>query len=121
MGYFAAYGGRRSDVGRHDAGRILGLRHYLKKITKEDLDRLQKTDPDYFFNLAPYALALGVIKPFARNFGNRKLTPCPYIVTRITSRRTAEEWAEIIAATADTIDQMYRRMEVEKWTQGKFR
>lgn len=121
LGYFAAYGGRRSDVGRHDAGRILGLRRYLKKITREDLDRLQKTDPDYFFNLAPYALSLGVIKPFAKNFGNRKLGQCPYLVTRSTGRKTAEEWAEIIAATADMIDQMYRRMEVEKWTQGKIR
>ena len=115
MGYFAAYGGRRSDVGRHDAGRILGLRSYLKKIPKEDLTRLQKTDPDYFFNMAPFALSLGVILPFARQFGARKLPQCPYLVTRVHGKRTAEEWAYLFADAADAMDARYRRMEMEKW------
>ena len=115
IGYFAAYGGRRSDVGRHDAGKILGLRSYLKKISKEDLTRLQKTDPDYFFNMAPYALSLGVILPFAKQFGARKLDQCPYLVTRVHGKRTAEEWAYLFADAADAMDARYRRMEVEKW------
>ena len=115
MGYFAAYGGRRSDVGRHDAGQILGLRSYLKKIPKEDLTRLQKTDPDYFFNMAPFALSLGVIVPFAKQFGARKLNQCPYLVTRVHGKRTAEEWAYLFADAADAMDARYRRMELEKW------
>ena len=116
MSYFAAYGGRRSDMGRHDAGLILGLRHYLKRISKEDLKRLQKTDPDYFFNLAPYALALGIIHPFAKNFGARKLDQCPYLMTRVHGKRTAEEWADMMAQTADLMDARQRKMEYEKWT-----
>lgn len=116
MSYFAAYGGRRNDLGRHDAGMILGLRSYMKRITKEDINRLMKTDPDFFFNMAPYALALGVIKPFARNFGSKKLDQCPYLVTQVHGKRTAEEWAEILAEAADLIDRRYRRMEIEKWT-----
>ena len=115
LGYFAAYGGRRSDVGRHDAGRILGLRSYLKKIPTEDLARLQKSDPDYFFNMAPYALSLGVILPYARLFGARKLDQCPYLVTRVHGKRTAEEWAYLFADAADAMDARYRKMEVEKW------
>ena len=74
-----------------------------------------KTDPDYFFNMAPFALSLGVILPFARNFGNIKMDQCPYLVSRIHGKRTAEEWAEMIADTADLIDARYRRMEIEKW------
>ena len=115
LGYFAAYGGRRSDVGRHDAGQILGLRRYLNTVSSDDLSRLQKTDPDYFFNLAPFALSLGVIKPFARSFGVRKLEQCPYIVTRVSGKRTAEEWADILAATADAMDARYRQGEIRKW------
>ena len=80
-----------------------------------------KTDPDYFFNMAPYALSLGVIHPFARNFGSIKMDPCPYIISRVTGKRTAEEWAEMIADTADLIDSRYRRMEIEKWTAPKFK
>ncbi|MBQ8833571.1 MAG: DUF2207 domain-containing protein [Oscillospiraceae bacterium] len=116
MSYFAAYGGRRTDVGRHDAGQILGLRSYLKKISKEDVQRIQKSDPDYFFNMAPYALALGIIHPFAKNFGSKKLDQCPYLMTRVHGRRTADEWADMMAQTADLMDARQRRMEYEKWT-----
>ena len=115
IGYLAAYGGRRSDVGRYDAGQILGLRSYLKHISKEDIHRLMKTDPEYFFNMAPFALALGIIYPFARNFGSVKMDQCPYLVTRVTGRRSAEEWAELIADTANLMDSKFRKMEVEKW------
>ena len=119
--YFAAYGGRRSDVGRYDAGQILGLRHYLKHISKADIQRLTKTDPDYFFNLAPYALSMGILKPFAKQFGSKKLDQCPYLVTRVHGRRSAEDWAELMAQAADMLDARYRRMEVEKWTVLRFR
>jgi len=115
LGFLAAYGGRRSDLGRHDAGQILGLRSYLKRISKEDIQRLQKADPDYFFNMAPFALALGIIKPFAANFGGRPMDQCPYLVTRVHGKRSAMEWAEILAQTADMMDARYRRGEIEKW------
>ena len=121
IGYLAAYGGRRSDIGRYNAGQILGLRSYLKKIPKEDIHRMLKTDPDYFFNMAPFALSLGVILPFARNFGSIKMDGCPYLISRVTGKRTAEEWAEMIADTADLIDLRYRRMEIEKWTSPKLK
>ena len=121
MGYLAAYGGRRSEVGRLNAGQILGLRRYLKRISKEDIHRLMKTDPDYFFNMVPFALSLGVILPFARNFGSMKLDQCPYLISRVTGKHTAEEWAEMIADTADLIDSKYRQMEVQKWTVPRMR
>ena len=121
IGYLAAYGGRRSDVGRHDAGQILGLRSYLKHISKDDIHRLMKTDPEYFFNMAPFALSLGIIYPFARNFGSIKMDQCPYLVTRVHGKRTAEEWAELIADTANLIDSKFRKMEVEKWIKPQAR
>lgn len=115
MSYFAAYGGRRNDLGRYDAGMILGLRSYLKRLPREDIPRLLKNDPDYFFNMAPYALALGVLRPFAASFGSRKMDRCPYLVTGASGKRTAEEWGEVLADTADAIDALYRRQEIEKW------
>jgi hypothetical protein len=115
FGYLAAYGGRRSDLGRHDASQVLGLRRYLKRLPKEDLSRLLANDPEYFFNMAPYALAMGVINPFSRAFGRRMMDQCPYLVTRVHGKRSAEEWAELIADTANLIDSKFRKMEVEKW------
>ena len=121
LGYFAAYGGRRSELGRHDAGQVLGLRHYVKHLPRNDINRLLMNDPEYFFNLAPYALAMGVINPFAKAFGRRKMDQCPYLVTRVHGKRTAEEWAQIMADTADMMDAKSRRMMVEKWTAVQLR
>ena len=116
LGFFAAYGGRRTDIARQDACLILGLRRYLKTVKKEELDRIQKYDPDYFFQMAPYALALGVIKPFAKNFAGQRLDQCPYIMTRVQGRRTAGEWADLLAEVADAMDERHRQMMIERWT-----
>ncbi|MDO5401588.1 MAG: DUF2207 domain-containing protein [Eubacteriales bacterium] len=116
LGYPAAYGGRRSELGRSDAGQVLGLRRYMKRLPKEHIDRLLKNDPDYYFHLAPYALAMGVITPFSRAFGQRKFQQCPYIVTRVPGKRTAEEWGYVILRIADQMDARERRMQIEKWT-----
>ena len=115
MGYLAAYGGRRSDLGRHDAGMVLGLRRYLKRLPRGEINRLLNNDPDYFFNLAPYALAMGVIRPYSLAFGRRKLSQCPYLITPIHGNRTAEEWATLMGDVADMLDYKERRMRFEKW------
>ena len=85
-------------------------------MKKEELERIQRHDPDYFFQMAPYALALGVIKPFAKNFDEQRLDQCPYIMTRVQGRRTAYEWAQLIAEVADAMDERHRQMMVERWT-----
>ncbi len=115
FGYFAAYGGRRSDLGRHDGGQVLGLRHYLKHLPKGQLNRLLMNDPDYFFNMAPYALAMGIINPYARAFGQRPMEQCPYLFANFAGKRTAEEWGHLMADTADMMDAKSRQMELEKW------
>ena len=120
-GYLAAYGGRRSELGRHDAGQVLGLRRYVKRLPKEDINRFLRNDPDYYFNYAPYALALGVINPYSRAFGKRKLEPCPYIAVKVTGKHTAEEWGHILAEIADLMDHKARRMQIEKWLAVKVR
>ena len=114
-GYLAAYGGRRSDLGRHDAGQVLGLRHYVKRLPKEDIGRFLRNDPDYYFNYAPYALALGVINPYSKAFGQRKIEPCPYLISKTTGRHTAEEWGHVLVDIADMMDYKARRMQIEKW------
>ena len=115
-GFFAAYGGRRSELGRYQAGKILGLRKFLKHPPKEELRRLVEQNPDYFHELMPYALALGVDRQFARQFDGMRIPPCSYLTARDNPRRTAREWAALMRTTADRMDMRQRRMEREKWT-----
>ena len=84
-------------------------------MPKESINRLMINDPEYFFNYAPYALALGVMGPFARAFGGRKFDQCPYLMTRVAGKRTAEEWGQLMQDTADIMDAKSRRLQVEKW------
>jgi len=114
-GLAAAYGGRRSDLGRNQAGLILGFRHYLGTISKDDLARITENDPDYFFRMLPYAIAMGVDTRFAKLFGDEKMGHCTYFVTRENRRRTAAEWALLLRKTADRMDARQRKMQLEKW------
>ena len=114
-GLAAAYGGRRSDLGRHQAGLILGLRHYLGTISKDELARITENNPDFVFQMLPYAIALGVDTRFAKLFGDQKMPQCSYLAAREDRRRTAAEWALLLRKTADRMDARQRKMQLEKW------
>jgi hypothetical protein len=114
-GLMAAYGGRRTELGRQNAAMILGLHQYLRTADRAELKKICQTDKDYFFDLLPYALALGVEAPFARRFGTEKMPACPYFTCGIQTRMTAEEWARFFRETAAILDERYHRQEVEKY------
>ncbi len=114
-GLAAAYGGRRSEMGWQNAYGILGCRNYLKTISKEERQRLCKADPEYFFNMAPYAMALGVDIAFARQFGKKKLPPCPYLLSARHKTQNAEDWARQMREVARVLDARHKRMERERF------
>lgn len=114
-GAAAAYGGRRSSLGRTHASQILGLRHYLKHISKDEIRRIMENNPDYFFDMMPYAIALGVDSAFARRFQGVVLPQCAYLTARQDRRRSPEEWALLLHKTADKMDKRQRKMQLEKW------
>ena len=120
-GVAAAYGGRRSEMGRQNATQVLGLRHYLKSIPSDELNRVLQNDPEFFYNMVPYAIALGVDRGFAKGFGKRKLPPCPYFVSGMHGRHTAQEWAVAMREAADILDSRQRQMQWEKFAVIRFK
>lgn len=121
IGLLAAYGGRRSQMGMYNAGQVLGLRHFLKKLDAQKLERLLENNPDYFFDMLPYAIALGVDKKFAKAFGNMPLPHCHYLLVAQNEKRTATEWALMVRKVADQMDKRQRRLELERWLPVNFR
>ena len=115
IGLLAAYGGRRSELGMHNASQILGLRHYLRTLTPDKLKRQLENNPDYFFDMLPLAIALGVDRQFAKAFGNLHLPHCHYLAVSRNEKRTAAEWALIVRKIADRMDKRQRKLELEKW------
>ena len=113
-GLAAAYGGSRSVMGKQNTEQILGLRYFLKSVGAEELELLRKNDPEYYFNMIPFAMALGVDQPFSMRQGKKKLPPCPYLVTNKNLRCSAEGWNRVLRQAADALDARHKRMELEK-------
>ena len=121
LGFPAAWGGRRSEVNRHEVAQLRGLRHYLSHMPAEDVQRLLAADSSYYFRMAPYAMALGVLHSFTQAFGKRKLPQCPYIVTRVHGSRKAEDWETLLKDLTSRMDARAKRMEMDRWLAVRFR
>lgn len=108
-GIFAAWGGRRTRGGWQMACQLLGLRHYLTSIKRQQIQKELDRNPDYFFEMAPYALALGVEDGFAKRFGRRIMPQCGYLEAGRSEKRTAQEWAYLMRQTAEKLDNGAKR------------
>ena len=115
IGLLAAYGGRRSELGMLHAGEVLGIRHFLRKLDDKQLKRLLDNNPDYLFDMLPYAIALGVDGKFAKAFGKMPMADCHYLLVTRNEKRTAAEWAFMVRKIADQMDKRQRKLELEKW------
>ena len=96
VGFLAALGGRRTLAGRQAMGEILGLRRYLKSLSREQLQEICRSNPDYFHQMMPYAMALGVDKRFAKRFGKSPIEQCPYISVGADSTLRALQWRDLM-------------------------
>ena len=109
-GIFAAWGGRRTVSGWQVACQLLGLRHYLTGMKRSQAKDEIERNPDYFFELAPYALAFGVEDAFAKHFGQAIMPQCGYLDAARADKRNAREWAYIMRQTAEKLDNAAKRI-----------
>ena len=111
-GFLLALGGRRTLAGRQAMGETIGLRRYLKKVSADRLQQICKSNPDYFHQMMPYAMALGVDKQFAKRFGKLPIGQCPYIFTGADSTMRASQWRMLMRRT---LSGMSTRGQVGYW------
>lgn len=108
-GFLAAFGGRRTEDGRIAMGQILSLRRYLGKLTEKQIHQMCQENPEFFFNVAPYAIALGCDGTFARRFGKGRLPVCPYIQASTTRGLNAKQWSQLMRSILDGMTARQRR------------
>lgn len=113
-GFAGAYGGKRTELGQQALEQILGLRRFMRIASKSELQRLLRYDSVYFYEVAPYALALGVDKPFAKRFGRLRLPECTYLTGPVQGQMTAVEWAKFLRTTVDKLDARASRLPLER-------
>ncbi len=114
-GLACVYGGRRTPLGRQTVAQFLGFRKYLKKLSPQDAQRISRSDPDYFFAMAPYALAAGVQKPFAASFKGKRLSACPYLTTGMDGHLTASEWCQVMERAVHSLNHRQKRLFLERF------
>lgn len=114
-GLACAYGGRRTSLGRQTVSQFLGFRKYLKWLSPQDAQRISRSDPDYFFAMAPYALTMGVQKPFAASFKGRKMNACSYLTTGMDGHMTAADWCQVMERAVNSLDHRQKRLFLERF------
>lgn len=113
-GIAAAYGGLKTERGKQAASDVLSLRRFLRTAPTATLEQILDRNPDYYYRLAPYALALGVDRVFARRFGGRRLPGCPYLITTMDGHLTASEWNRLLRTTVDALDDRRQKMPLKR-------
>ena len=113
-GFAAIHGGRRTESGLQARSEIMGLRRYLRTITPAELARILENNPEYYFAMAPDAIALGVDGAFARQFGNRTMPACPYLQVGGKQDLYARQWNELLRQVVWTLEVRQRKLFWEK-------
>ena len=109
------WGGRRTELGRTTREQLFALRRYMRKDKGTQLMLLCREDPDYFFRMAPVAVALGVDRQFAKQFGKLRFERCPYLVTGNDTSLTATQWNERMRSTLEMMEQRGRSLPRERF------
>ncbi|MDF9866966.1 putative membrane protein YgcG [Bacilli bacterium PM5-3] len=67
---FVAFMDKRTKQGAIWLGQLLGLRDFIKYAEKEKLEMLVKDNPQYFYDILPYAYVLNVSDTWIKQFEN---------------------------------------------------
>lgn len=112
-GFAAAYGGRRTELGRQMLKETLGLRRFFRTASRKRLGQILEDNPEYFYDMAPYALVLGADRIFAWRVGHEKLPECAYL-TGVGEDMTAAQWNRALRYVVRTLDAMQARQILER-------
>lgn len=113
-GLAAFFGGMRTESGQQTASELLGLRRYLRTATKEELKRAVAINPNYFYDLAPYALAMNADRIFARQMDGMRLPECTYLTTGMDGHMTAREFDQLLRDTVSAMDALQLRLPIDR-------
>jgi hypothetical protein len=110
IGLLVARTGHRTETGNRTRDELLGLRRYMRRVSRTELMRIMRANPDYYYELAPYALAMGVDRQFAKRFGNLHLPRCVWLVTPDSDlHHTPQQWSVILRECVGAMDHLQKR------------
>ena len=115
-GIASVYGGKRTPLGHQTMEQIYAFRRHLRGASAEELERLMRGNEGYFYQMAPYALALDMDKTFARRCSGMKLGECSYLIVGNQRQMSAIEWSNTLRLAVTTLDHKAHRLPLERLT-----
>ena len=117
IGVLVFLGGKRNLAGKQAMAQTLGLRRYLKTLSREDIQAIHQNNPEYFHRMMPYAMTLGVDYAFAKRFGKFPVGQCPYISIGTDSTMRASQWRGLMRRTLKGMRTQVPNTKLEKLIQ----
>jgi hypothetical protein len=86
----------------------------MTSVSTDELKRNLNINADFYHNLAPFAMAMGVDMAFARRFRGIRLPACPYLTTGMDGHMTATEWCRLLRDVVTALDERQQKLPYEK-------
>ncbi len=91
-GYFAMrYMQTRTRYGTEILGKVLGFREFIRIAEKNRLEKMMEQDPQYFYDIIPYAYVMGLSKKWAKKFEDIEI-PVPDWYSTLADRPVFNAW-----------------------------
>lgn len=116
VGLASIYGGKRTPLGHLAMEQIFDLRRHIRFGSEKEMAQLLRANPNYYHDLAPYALALGLDRRFARRYDRIKLQECNYLIAGNRRHMSASEWARVLRSVVEILDTKAKRLPLERFT-----
>ncbi|MBE6947753.1 MAG: DUF2207 domain-containing protein [Ruminococcaceae bacterium] len=113
-GIAVIHGGRRTEAGLQARNEVLGLRKYLKSLSAGEVQRISQSNPSYFFDMLPEAIALGVDGKFTRAFGAGRQPECFYLTVDGNASMTAQQWNKVFRQVMQVLSDRQYKKTIEK-------
>ncbi|MGI6084586.1 MAG: DUF2207 domain-containing protein [Acetivibrionales bacterium] len=84
---------KRTSIGTWYEERLVGFRDFLKATELDRIKLLVNENPQYFYNVMPFAMVLGVTDKWAKNFDNIMVSPPNWYFTATPSMFNASGFA----------------------------
>lgn len=111
-GILGCYSARRNAAGRQLTAELLGLRRYLFHLSREN--RYITDNPDYFYKLLPFAMALGVEDRLAKAYSRVSLPECTYLLYGSRKAPKAEDFVKKVREITSSLDERQKMLLLER-------
>ena len=111
-GFTGPYSRRRTPTGRQILSEVYGLRHHIRTLHRKD--RVAPDNPDYFYQLLPWALAFGSEDALAKAFKNHALPECTFLSAPPSATRTPALFASFLHSLIFRMDERRKNLIFEQ-------